>query len=1375
MAVAYRSSQSVTNGTAGTSVTVSKPAGIVDTGSNPGRDHLLAFIAATGAPTFTPPAGWTLVTSAVDAGNTVTLKVYEKLASSEGASWTWTLGTSQRNIGWVGAYTGVDPTTPIVTDAGDYGADLTLTSSTTLDVDDTLQPAMGVVPVAVAVRTASGAATTWTLTNAFLVAKTERLDTSTNGGAGTDISAVVGDDPWSGNYEVTGSYQMIASQNQSAGVALLICLSPYFAPYGGGVGDAGIVVEAAFGVDPDGDSSVWTWTDLTSFVHNPAKLVLDHGRANATSIADPSAMRFTLLNLNGEFTNPAGAYWQYMVRNLPFRVRLTGFGVGSTLGYHRGTAFLASMRPRWDASANFAVVEIVAQGRLRRLQQRTDALRSPAFRWFSGRTPTLAVDPAAYWSFEDGSDASSAASGLAGQDPIPVTGFTFAADSSIVGTSPLPTIATGASFVAPVPAYTPTTQWAVMFAMNIAAEPAATTTLMEFSSSGTAASWRIELAPGASALHLRAFDSTGASLLDVSSSVTEADYYGFPFVYALAVEQNGTAVDYNFSITTVALSGGSYSGSSGGVTGSVASQTIGAILNAKLNAAVGIDGATFGHLTVYTDPDFSSVFEPTLAAKALLIGNATDTPWARFSLLVQEEAVPATWDASDNSDLTMGPQGIATLMSFIRECEVVEGCVVNDSGDTFGETGLLWFPARDDRENVDATMTLDIDSGHVAPGFEPALDDQDTRNDVEVSRSGGSSAIVTDEASIALEGRVREQVVVNTVNDAFLSQIAGWRVNLGTVTGMRFPTVGWNMRRATDLAQQWMACRLNHRIDITNPPSQYPPDDIRTILEGYTETLASDEWTVRANLSSFDPYRIFTLAQIGADAGEFTGRLIGDPLCALRTAVDSDDTSLVFDPNAMRWIVLYKSDTFSRTESNAWTGWTIVDGAASAFSVNGSVGIMRHSSIANLSVTYDTGQADHDATIYFRIPVAPTGGSAAAIVVIRPRWTDANNHYEARTTTDAAGNMVFVIRSRVGGSGAVLATGTTLTLNTSHTYGLRIRAFGSSLRAKFWDSTTTAQPDWQISATDTNLATGNTVQILCIPSSVTNTLPFDFYFDDAAITAPGADPDDFPIDIRIGGELVTASSISTTAATFVGVGTVAHANNASVTPTIHASSATNDLMLIFAAIRNSGAGVPDTPSGWTRLPVFLAADNCQLFAKVHDGSESDPTVTFTGGVANADTSAQIITLRGTPTTLTDLADVVVATSASQLNGSAQNINYPGLHPHRDGCIVLALGWKQDDWTSVATLSGFTEIGEPDTTTGNDQGIVWDYAIQTTATAVLPGSFVVTGGASAISRAALVAIAGGYQTATVTRSVNGVVKSHAIGTRIEADDPCVMGL
>lgn len=263
-------------------------------------------------------------------------------------------------------------------------------------------------------------------------------------------------------------------------------------------------------------------------------------------------------------------------------------------------------------------------------------------------------------------------------------------------------------------------------------------------------------------------------------------------------------------------------------------------------------------------------------------------------------------------------------------------------------------------------------------------------------------------------------------------------------------------------------------------------------------------------------------------------------------------------------------------------------------------------------------------------------------------------------------------------------------------------------------------------------------------------------------TSPGGDGFTAVID----GEHVQVTAVTTGSIAFGTAGTVTHANNASVAPGIPASVATGDLLLVLAAIRNSGTGIPDTPAGYTRLGVFASTDNVQLFAKVAtSGAEAAPTITFTGGVAGADTSAQMIRLTGKWHSTSN----ILMDSNTQLNASAQNINYPGLLvPLANSCIILYLAWKQDDWTSVTSPG--TEIGEPDTTTGDDQGIVWSYAVQSTAAAVGPGTFTVTGGGAAISRSAILALRCNYQTATITRGVNGASASHSAGAAVTLARP-----
>lgn len=259
----------------------------------------------------------------------------------------------------------------------------------------------------------------------------------------------------------------------------------------------------------------------------------------------------------------------------------------------------------------------------------------------------------------------------------------------------------------------------------------------------------------------------------------------------------------------------------------------------------------------------------------------------------------------------------------------------------------------------------------------------------------------------------------------------------------------------------------------------------------------------------------------------------------------------------------------------------------------------------------------------------------------------------------------------------------------------------------------------------------------------------------------------FPYGLTAAGEEVTVSAVADLLVTFGAVGTVTHGNNASVTPGAPAGVVTGSLLLILAAIRNIGAGTVNVPTGWERLPLFGATENVALLGRIaQSNGEAMPLITFSGGVANADTSAQCARFGGT---FYDVANLPVSWGRFG-SLSSQDITYPATRVLYANSLALYVGWKSDDWTSVATIAGATEIGEPSTTTGDDQGIVWDYLIQTTAADIASGSFVVTGGATGVTIGGVIVLHPDVQTFTVARSANGVVKAQTAGTELQLADP-----
>lgn len=205
----------------------------------------------------------------------------------------------------------------------------------------------------------------------------------------------------------------------------------------------------------------------------------------------------------------------------------------------------------------------------------------------------------------------------------------------------------------------------------------------------------------------------------------------------------------------------------------------------------------------------------------------------------------------------------------------------------------------------------------------------------------------------------------------------------------------------------------------------------------------------------------------------------------------------------------------------------------------------------------------------------------------------------------------------------------------------------------------------------------------------------------------------------------------TTASMFITGGPAATGNNTSLTPTMPLGIQSGDLLLVNASIRNSGTGVPNAPSGYTTI---IDAGNQKLFGRIITGVESSPTVTFTGGVANADTLAQTCAFRR--------LGITPGSVTTQLNTSQQNIPTPVFTVPENNMTVIRILWKQDDWSTItAGPVGFIAImaNGAISTAGDDAAQSWSYNIQTAATNVAASTANATGGGAAISRASYVSL------------------------------------
>lgn len=205
----------------------------------------------------------------------------------------------------------------------------------------------------------------------------------------------------------------------------------------------------------------------------------------------------------------------------------------------------------------------------------------------------------------------------------------------------------------------------------------------------------------------------------------------------------------------------------------------------------------------------------------------------------------------------------------------------------------------------------------------------------------------------------------------------------------------------------------------------------------------------------------------------------------------------------------------------------------------------------------------------------------------------------------------------------------------------------------------------------------------------------------------------------------------------VRAGTSSATNGTAPTPALPASLAAGDIMVAVFYSRENVDGTVSISAGWTQIVNDRTSGGLLgVWYRVWQSGDAAPTFTLGGHATGATGDSAIAVIFAYAGGNTSDVDDVIGTIST--NVSQQNIGaITGITPSENNCLVVAIGGKRDDWTSVATITDYTELAEPDTVSGADAGLVVDYWIQTTATATGNETFTVTGGANAEGKGVII--------------------------------------
>lgn len=779
--------------------------------------------------------------------------------------------------------------------------------------------------------------------------------------------------------------------------------------------------------------------------------------------------------------------------------------------YRRFRGEVPSWPQSWDQSGNDCWTSIEVAGPLRRLDKGSKPLQSTLRK----RVPS--GSPLAYWPLEDGRLTTRPTNVVDNGGGMTLKGVDFAADDSMLGSAPLPTLRSGGEMRATVNGAS-AGGWHVEMPYKLGSLPSSAETMLRVDFAGSASnitSARL-LVGGTDGIRLQLLDDDDKEIwwATISDAQAKADFAGaWNRLQVFTAPQGGGRTGVYFGWRNV-LTGiwwyifRDFEGNPGRVQG--------------VRAAWGssMQGLSFGHLGVFDTG--GSATGPT---PGVTIYNGADDgfngEWTaqRIRRVTPEERIPIMVSGFSSDGTRLGPQRVATAMDTYRDIEATDGGVLQE----VREDIALEYVQRSKLYNRPVALVLDQAQGQIAAPLDPIRDDSDLVNELTVQRlDGGSSepAILPAGHPLSVEriGLYDRQETYNLYSDEQTDDQAPWRLSLRTVGEARVPTVTINMTAPGMAALRqrvldYVDCQSI--IEIRN--TLFRPDPIRLVVEGYTERMSATVWTIELNCSPAAPWEPGVYGVAKADSA---GSYLAAPISETETALTLDnpgDNEWTDDPAELPWdirvggevmnvraVTALVSDDFSRTVSDGWgtspigsrPWWTTSGGTLADYSVAGGAG--RHTIGTrgdNRLILMDQPASDFDMRAITATSAAATGDAIQSYLVAR--LADTSNYYAARVDFAPGGIVTLTMTRIVGGApfahpSVQVATG----VGANVPIAVRFQGQGSLLRARAWLSTDPEPAEWHTSVTETDL----TARGLCgvrsrVLAGNTNALPLVVAWD----------------------------------------------------------------------------------------------------------------------------------------------------------------------------------------------------------------------------------------------------------------------------------------
>lgn len=318
---------------------------------------------------------------------------------------------------------------------------------------------------------------------------------------------------------------------------------------------------------------------------------------------------------------------------------------------------------------------------------------------------------------------------------------------------------------------------------------------------------------------------------------------------------------------------------------------------------------SFGYLT-YWDSNAPAASEVYSA----LLGFPGETSIERFERVCNEQGIVAGGYGVIGDEQRLGFQDREKLIDTLNSSAAPNFGYVLESR----KSNALVYRSGTTLFNQEPMLTLDFTNGLISDPFKPLDDDRLTKNDITVTRKGGSfgtAILQTGRMSVqdpedGGAGRYDEAEDRSLFTDDQAFDQAGWMLQLGTFDGLRYPKIILNIanERVYAMINDIYKVDVGDMIRLINLPDDHGPDAVDLIVQGYEEVVGASEWSITFSCRPGKPWN----GVATADGSNIVGNEMNDQeltyidvdhddetsACTLATAIDSDDILINVETDA---------------------------------------------------------------------------------------------------------------------------------------------------------------------------------------------------------------------------------------------------------------------------------------------------------------------------------------------------------------------------------------------------------------------------------------------------------------------------------------------